>query len=306
VTTKCFFSESNRDSYRQLEKAVKPFHSPDKGFFIKTFEGEFEKATADIVEYIDRSFALVFIDPTGWTGYAYDSITPVLRHEPGEVLINFMYDFVNRAAAMSDAKTVASLDPIMGGPGWKSRLTGDLPPGQEIERTFREVLKAAGCFKHVLSTRIDKATADRPHFFLAYGTRKDAGLKAFREVEHVALRGHERLRAKAKQEKRQSRTGQNELFGPEESAEQSFEEIANANYESAKTWIVSFLEKRGHSIPFGVLILHVLELFVVRETDIKDICVELAKGGKIENTWKALGKKKPIDRCAIALKTDGQ
>ena len=43
---------------------------------------------------------------------------------------------------------------------------------------------------YVISTKIDKSTADRPHFFLAYGTKDRAGLKAFRQTEYDALRGH--------------------------------------------------------------------------------------------------------------------
>src|SRR5664280_1903615 len=62
-TTKCFFVEKNPTSYALLNEAVKRHHSPDNGFHIETFKGEFETATARILEYIGQSFALVFIDP---------------------------------------------------------------------------------------------------------------------------------------------------------------------------------------------------------------------------------------------------
>ncbi|MEH2485754.1 three-Cys-motif partner protein TcmP [Bradyrhizobium sp. AZCC 2230] len=133
-TTRCFFVEKDRRAYELLTEAVSKHHSPQDSFYVATFNGRFEDATSEIVKFIGNSFALVFIDPTGWTGYSYDAIRPVLRHAPNEVLINFMYDFVNRAAAMSDPKTIESLDPILGGPGWKGRLKGDVPLGQEIER----------------------------------------------------------------------------------------------------------------------------------------------------------------------------
>jgi three-Cys-motif partner protein len=300
-TTKCFFVEKNPKSYVLLSEAVKRHHSPDKGFHIETFKGEFESATPRILEYIGQSFALVFIDPTGWTGYTYDSISPILKHTPGEVLINFMYDFVNRAAAMNDPKTIASLDPILGGPGWKSRLKGDIPLGQEIERTFRNVLKQAGGFKYVLSTRIDKPTADRPHFCMAYGTRASAGLIAFREVEASALRGHQQLRAKAKQTKREIRTGQNELFRSDLIPETSFEQFVEENIQAAKKWILALLREKNKSIQFGVLVLQVMELFALRETNVKDACVQLANDGLIDNTWKPASKNKPFNGSPIAL-----
>jgi hypothetical protein len=40
---------------------------------------------------------------------------------------------------------------------------------------------------------------------------------------------------------------------------------------------------------------------MLRETNIKDICVNLAKSGKIENTW-GDGNRKPRDGTMIKLK----
>jgi hypothetical protein len=180
-------------------------------------------------------------------------------------------------------------------------LQRDVPLGQEVERTFRHVLKQAGEYKYVLSTRIDKPTADRPHFCIAYGTRASAGLKAFREVEASALKGHHRLRAKAKQTKREIRTGQNELFSSDLIPETSFEQIIEENSEAAQKWIIAVLKTRNSSIQFGVLVLHVLELFVLRETNVKDVCVRLAKDGLIDNTWKPASKNKPYDGSPITL-----
>jgi hypothetical protein len=154
-----------------------------------------------------------------------------------------------------------------------------------------------------MSTRIDKPTADRPHFCIAYGTRAPSGLKAFREVEATALRGHHKLRAKAKQSKRESRTKQTELFTSDSVPELSFEQIVTENCKSAKQWIVALLNERKTHIEFGDLVLEVLETFTLRETNVKNICVQLADAGLIENTWNADKKKKPHDRCLIVLGT---
>ena len=39
---------------------------------------------------------------------------------------------------------------------------------------------------------------------------------------------------------------------------------------------------------------------MLRETNVKDVCVELAKMGKIENTW-GTGGRKPTDQTMIKL-----
>ena len=65
---RCFFSEKNVEAYAKLQAAVQPYHAPQDGFEIKTYCGEFVSAVSDIKDFVGTSFALIFIDPTGWTG----------------------------------------------------------------------------------------------------------------------------------------------------------------------------------------------------------------------------------------------
>lgn len=118
---RCFFSENNGEAYTKLAAAVSQFHKPADGFEIKTYHGEFEDAVSEIQAFIGHSFPLIFIDPTGWTGYPFEKIKSLFERPKCEVLINFMYDFVNRAASMNDKRTVASLDPILAGANWEKR-----------------------------------------------------------------------------------------------------------------------------------------------------------------------------------------
>ena len=66
----CFFSENDADAFAKLASAIAPFNKPNDGFEIKTYFGDFEDAVSEIQRFIGRSFPLIFIDPTGWTGYA--------------------------------------------------------------------------------------------------------------------------------------------------------------------------------------------------------------------------------------------
>jgi three-Cys-motif partner protein len=185
---RCFFSDSNAHAFAQLQEAVAAFHKPQEGFEIKTYCGKFEDAIGEIQTFIGTSFPLIFIDPTGWTGYPFDKIKPLFVRPKCEVLINFMYEFVNRFAYSDDEDTVASLNPILGGPGWRDRLDPNLPRGLAVEQLFRETLKSTGNFDFVVSTKIEKSTAERPHFFITYGTKSPDGLKTFRQTEYDALR----------------------------------------------------------------------------------------------------------------------
>src|SRR5689334_22553770 len=95
---RCFFSDSDAEAFAQLQEAVAPFHRPNDGFEIRTYGGKFEDAVSEIQAFIRISFPLIFIDPTGWTGYPFDKIRSLFVRPKCEVLINFMYEFVNRFA----------------------------------------------------------------------------------------------------------------------------------------------------------------------------------------------------------------
>jgi three-Cys-motif partner protein len=78
---RCFFSEIDPGAFAQLEAAVAPFHKPHEGFEINTFCGKFVDAVSEIQTFIGSSFPLIFIDPTGWTGYPFVLSVNVLRSD---------------------------------------------------------------------------------------------------------------------------------------------------------------------------------------------------------------------------------
>jgi three-Cys-motif partner protein len=302
---RCFFSENDPQAFAQLQAAVAPFHKPSEGFEIKTYCGDFENAVPDIQSYIGTSFPLIFIDPTGWTGYALDKIKPLFARPKCEVLINFMYAFVHRFVHSDDASTINSLEPILGGPGWQDRLDPNLDRGPAAEKLFRENLRAAGNFEFVVSTKIDKATTDRPHFFIAYGTKSIKGLKAFRETEYAALREHEKNRANAREKKREERSNTMDMFAGHQAKvqEATIDEIVEEQMSLASTALATILSTEK-ALSFPAVLGCLLQPYMLRETNVKDICVALAKEGKIENAWGA-GNRKPRDETMIRLKAAG-
>lgn len=298
---RCFFSEKDIGAYTKLCAAVAPFHDPADGFEVKTYHGEFVDAVPDIKAFIGSCFPLIFIDPTGWTGFPFAKIKKLFSGSKCEVLINFMYGHVSRFLDHPDEKVIASLDPILGGPGWRERLDSSLKPALAVEKLFRETLRNAGEFAFVVSTKIDKATQDRPHFFLAYGTKDRRGLIAFRETEFRALRLHARDRSEAKARLKKTRTVEQDMFTEHEAdvQEQSVHELVEEQKALAKIRAAELLFSLG-AMTFERLVDHILPEFMLRETNMKDLCVELEKAGKIRKTWGA-GGRKPGDGSQIEL-----
>ena len=294
---RCFFSESDPEAFAKLRAAVQPYHRLQDNFEIKTYGGEFVSAVADIKAFVGTSFALIFIDPTGWTGYPLDKIRSLLSPRLCEVIINFMYGHVSRFVESDDAHTIESLNPILGGPGWRSRLDPALPRGAALVKLFRNSLKAAGAFTYVVATKIDKPTEDRPHFFMAYGTKDYAGLKTFRDNEYKALQAHAANRARAKGRKHQAKSGMADLFVDHEADQQeaTVDEDVKADMAHAGPQILAMVQ-RG-PMKFCDVAGAIMEDFMLRETNVKVLVVQLAREGKLEDTWG--GRNRRPDEASI-------
>ena len=96
-------------AFSRLKSAVAPHHNPSENFEIRTFHGAFEDAVDDIRAFIGQAMPLIFIDPSGWTGYPFNKIAPLFERRKCEVVINFMYSFVSRFIEHPDDKIIASL-----------------------------------------------------------------------------------------------------------------------------------------------------------------------------------------------------
>lgn len=299
---RCFFSERDPDAFAKLKEAVAAHHKPEHDFEIKTYCGKFEDAVTDIQIFVANSFALIFIDPTGWTGYPFDKIKPLFAPRLCEVLINFMYSFVSRFVETEDEDIVESLNPILGGPGWQNRLDRSLPIGEAVLKLFRDTLRTIGNFEFVVATKIDKATEDRPHFFMAYGTKAYPGLKTFRDIEHKALRAHAVSRVSAKGRKQEAKSGLKDLFSDHEAQvrEDAVDEVANADMRKAVPVVLEMIAHNS-SLKFRQIAARLMETFMLREPNVKDIIVKLAQDGKIENTWGG-GNRKPQETDDIKPK----
>jgi len=153
-----------------------------------------------------------------------------------------------------------------------------------------------------VSTKIDRPTADRPHFFIAYGTKSRDGLKTSRETEYNALKLNARDRADAKERKREGQSGSPDLFSGFEADVQvtTIDQIVGEQKALASQETVRILHEFG-AMSFSNIWELLLRAYMLRVTNVKDVCVDLAKIGAIENTWGG-GNRKPRDQDIIKLK----
>lgn len=92
---RCIFNESNPESYAQLEAYIDRACSEFPLLKIKTFHGEFDANAAQIRKTANHTFQLLFVDPTGYTGFPPSALAH-FKGRSSEIIVNFMRSFIER------------------------------------------------------------------------------------------------------------------------------------------------------------------------------------------------------------------
>lgn len=209
---RCFFIEKSRKSFAHLDG----FARSTQDAVVVAKNRALEDAIGDILQFVQQggsgSFPFLFIDPTGWTGFAMDTIRPLLQLKRCEVLINFMTGHIRRFITLDESQE--SFQRLFGSGDFLEELRGKQEQDREdaAVRFYMQSLQKAGGFKHVCCAMVLHPEIDRTHFHLIYATRSATGVEVFKDVERLAMKAMEEARADAQQRKRERATGQSELF----------------------------------------------------------------------------------------------
>lgn len=215
LQVKCLFLEKDPHAFERL----KTFAAAQKDVDVVALNQEFERAIPELVNRIKAAgtgyFPFIFIDPTGWKGFAMNTIAPLLRLQPSEVLVNFMTGFIVRFAEDARAGIDASFQETFGDAEFRECIRGLVGPSREDALVFEYArrISQTGNFRFTPVTVVPHPTKDRTHFHLVYGTRHIRGLQVFKEAERSALNMTGRIRGEAKRREREARSGQPEFFG---------------------------------------------------------------------------------------------
>jgi hypothetical protein len=229
-----------------------------------------------------------------------DDITPLLMHKPGEVMVNFMYDFINRFLNYPDPANEQSLDRFFGTPHW--RTIRDEPDREEATvHLYLEQLRARGAFNYATSTRILKPLHERAYFHLAYATRNPTGIRKFRDVEKKTVTEQEHVRVTAQREHREARTGQTEImFEPTDALSTSVQEDRAQRLRTATIRIMTLLGKGP--MAYEALEPFILELPYVWPTDLHKILMDAHKNRQLIIEGLAPRQRTPKHGNIIRLK----
>jgi len=164
VKFKCIFVEKEEEQFNELKSIL--MHHPRSGIEAHPLHGEFEDLIDEVLSKAEGFFTLFFIDPSGWTGYGLKKIARIVSRPNSEVLINFMFDYINRFLKPHIDQSIArSFDDLFGDTGWR----GQIPEGQGREDAilsyYKECLRKIGGYQYVINTPILKPTEDRTYTY---------------------------------------------------------------------------------------------------------------------------------------------
>ena len=142
--------------------------------------GEFGNYIGTINDLIRNDPAFLFVDPTGWKGVGMSNIAPLARVHGRDVLINVMFNHINRFK--DDARTFLR-EQMREFFGLSER---DVPAGlpeDELFSLYRKQLRQKCGVHFAADLVIPYATYDRTWFRLVMGGHHKAAVELFREVE---------------------------------------------------------------------------------------------------------------------------
>lgn len=282
VRVSAYLVEKNREAYARLE-AIRSRY-PD--ISINTYQGDFVTKVEQLRSEIPKeAFAFLFIDPKGWA-IDMKELGPLLARPNSEVLFNFMFDFINRAAAMQNNRPlVEALGRLMPYGEWQTGLSAATTPEERrrvLVDAFRETLATLGNYQYVADIPVLRPLQDRTLYCLVYATRHTAGLEVFRNWHVKTERAQATTRNTAKRAQEQASTSQGELFGDDVPlAPNPSEKFLADERRSARTVLLSLTPLAPQSITYGALWPQALAQHAVTHADVNAIAAELRKEGKL-------------------------
>ncbi len=292
---RAIFVEKSPAAFATLNQVLKT-HCGD----VKTMalQGAFDENIGRILDQLCSAFAFFFVDPTGWTGFAMDNLRPVLQRRRGEVMINFMYDFINRFLGFQNAANEESLDRCFGTGDWRTVLA---KPDREsaLVNLYVDQVRATGGFPYATFTRVLKPLHDRAYFYLVYATRNAKGIEEFREVEKKVAKEQEVVREKAQREHRETKSRQGELEFDVDIPSKGLQDERRQQLQKAEAVIVATL--RLGSIRYESLQPRVLQLPLVWKSDLNSILVRGHRSGRFVIDGLGPRERTPKAGCLIRL-----
>lgn len=248
ITFRALYVERDARAFARLKQYL--LERPSDGIDAEALQGDFVDLIPAITEWADRGgFVFFFIDPKAWRPVSVAILKPLLQRAESEFLINFMYDFANRAVSMADLRS--QIEELLGEAPKVDHL--DAPQRERaLLHVYRKNLKALVPTRpswpaRSAYVRVLDPVKDRPKYHLVYVTTHPRGLAEFMEASEALDIVQKRVRAASKQSRREEKTGMDQLFSD---ADQVREDEGHASLEEVEQYWMRVLAEGPRRIGY--------------------------------------------------------
>jgi len=216
VAIRALFVEKNEKSYSRLSKYLAGRKSSRVPAESK--KGDFVALRSEIIDWCGKqAFVFFFVDPKGWMEVGAETLKPLLERPRSELLINFQYDFINRAVSMEGMKLqIASL---IGEEVDVAGLDSKEREGFLIDCYLKNLkLRMHGDERYpprAAYVRVLSPDRDRLKYHLVYLTAHPRGIVEFMEKSESVGFTQQLIKATKREEAREVETGTQDMFGAE-------------------------------------------------------------------------------------------
>ena len=217
VTFRALFIERDAASFARLKHFADTRST--RQIQITAANEDFSDSAESVARWIkDDEMAFVLVDLTGWKDViSPKTLAPLLRKRNVELLINFMWNFINLASGHANQKE--NLRELFGDQLERLLAEDSTRSERDWMRAYLDQLKiAAGDADSDSRLRaawfpVEFTLQDRVFYFLAYVTHHVKGIIVFLEETDRALQYQKEVKFVVKQQRREEEFGITDLFG---------------------------------------------------------------------------------------------
>jgi three-Cys-motif partner protein len=179
------FVEADDERAAHLEEVLAEKSLPPN-FKYRVFNSKFAEVIPEVLDYIEEQRrrlapAFVFVDPFGYSHTPFEIIKRLLQNRRCEVLITFMYQFINRF--VSDQTQWDHLDSLYGTSQWREVLTVEDAAERKaiLHGVYQSQLEQGAGGKYVLPFEMEDPSG-QTEYFLFFCTNSLTGFSKMKQA----------------------------------------------------------------------------------------------------------------------------
>lgn len=221
ATMRALYIERDDEAFSNLQNYL--VNETPAAVSAQCLHGDFVDLRDQILKWSGlEAFTFFFIDPKGWKSIGIKKLQPLLQRPRSEFLINFIYDFINRTASMTEWQS--EIAEFLGAPIEAVQELDNHSPQEREERLlglYRNSLKESlppqkpPYVGRTAYVRVLDPNRERAKYHLVYLSSHPKGTIEFMTISHGVEAIQQRVRADRRKDAREQASRIRDMFADE-------------------------------------------------------------------------------------------